>query len=254
MSEALNNALALEGVSFFYGVSPVLEDVNLTVSKGDFASVVGPNGGGKTTLLKLILGMLRPDAGSVTVFGEAPHRSRGRVGYTPQYARYDPQFPVTVMEVVLMGRLERHRFWRYSRADTQAAREALAEVGLESLANASFAALSGGQRQRVLIARALVSGPDLLLLDEPTANVDVASETKLLDTLQELNKRMTILLVSHDLGFVAKAVRSVICVNHRVVVHPTSAITGEMIQDIYGGDVRMVRHDHRCSEEGHEHD
>jgi zinc transport system ATP-binding protein len=245
-------AVSFAGVSFSFGAVPVLEDVTLSVREREFASIVGPNGAGKSTLLKLILGLLRPNTGEVRVFGERPTKVRQRIGYTPQHAQYDPLFPISVLEVVLMGRLEKHWGGRYSRADKEAARRALKEVALEDLEKRPFGELSGGQRQRVLIARSLVGEPDLLLLDEPTANVDAKLETQLLTLLKELNQRMTILLVSHDLGFVSSVVESVICVSRRVAVHPTSELTGEAIRDIYGGDVRMVRHDHRCAEEGHQ--
>lgn len=173
------------------------------------------------------------------------------MGYMPQHGHHDPQFPVTVMDVVLMGRLGNRWGGRYARTDKEAARVALAEVGLGEVSTRLFQSLSGGQRQRVLIARALACEPDLLLLDEPMANVDVLVENRLVQILQELNRRMTILMVSHDLGFVADIVKSVVCVNRCVVVHPTSEITGEVIRDLYGGDIRLVRHDHRCSEQGH---
>jgi len=246
--------LSLSNVSFSYGTAaPVFDGVDLAIQDREFVSVVGPNGGGKTTLLKLLLGLLRPDAGEVRVFGVPAPDARRRVGYMPQYAHYDPKFPVTVRDVVLMGRVERHAVGFYSRQDRRAADEALAQVGLADLAERLFEALSGGQRQRVLLARALATEPDLLLLDEPTANVDAAVESKLFEILKELNTRMTILIVSHDLGFVSEIVQSVVCVHNDLVVHPTSALTGDLIRDMYGGDVRMVRHDHRCSEEGHSH-
>ncbi len=250
-SRHVEPAVSFEDVSFSFGAVPVLEDVTLSVREREFASIVGPNGAGKSTLLKLILGLLHPKTGEVQVFGERPTKVRQRIGYTPQHAQYDPLFPISVLEVVLMGRLEKHWGGRYSRADKEVARHALKEVALEDLEKRPFGELSGGQRQRVLIARSLVGEPDLLLLDEPTANVDAKLETQLLTLLEELNQRMTILLVSHDLGFVSSVVESVICVSRRVAVHPTSELTGEAIRDIYGGDVRMVRHDHRCAEEGH---
>jgi len=243
--------IALDDVTFAYDGAQVLEGVTLRIHEREFISVVGPNGGGKTTLLKLMLGLLRPAKGEVRIFGAPPRQVRGRIGYTPQHALYDPQFPVTVMDVVLMGRLEHHWGGRYSAHDKQAAARALEEVELESMGGRPFSALSGGQRQRVLIARALVSNPDLLLLDEPTAHVDALVENRIMAILRGLNARMTILMVSHDLGFVSSMVSTVICVNRAVVVHPTSELTGEIIKDLYGGDYRMIRHDHRCAEEGH---
>lgn len=246
-----HTVVSLRGVSFAYNGVSVLDHVDLTIQAYEFVAIVGPNGGGKTTLLKLILGLLHPSSGEVRVFGESPVRTRRRIGYMPQHVHHDPQFPVTVMDIVLMGRLGRSLRGSYSKEDKRAALAALDELGLADIAGALFAELSGGQRQRVLIARALACDPALLLLDEPMANVDALAEARLLDDLQELNRRMTILMVSHDLGFVSNVVKSVVCVNRRVVVHSTSEITGETIRDIYAGDVRMVRHDHRCSEQGH---
>jgi zinc transport system ATP-binding protein len=244
--------IAVKNVSFAYNGSPVLEEVNLTVGERDFVSLVGPNGGGKTTLLKLFLGLLVPTSGRVRVFGTDPVVSRPRIGYMPQHANVDPRFPASVTDVTLMGRVSKGRnFGPYRQVDREAAWRALRQVDLYEFRNRPFADLSGGQRQRVLIARALAAEPELLLLDEPTASLDVRMEEELYGLLKELNARLTIVLVSHDLGFVSKFVKSVVCVKRRVVVHPTSEITGEMIQEIYG-DVRMVRHDHRCAEGGHE--
>ena len=242
----------IKDASFSYHGVPVLEDVDLTVTEGDFVSIVGPNGGGKTTLIKIILGLVRPYRGTVSVFGRPPVKARPRIGYMAQQSTFDFLFPVNVLDVVLMGRLgHRAGIGFYGRDDRKAAIQALDRVEMEPLRNRPFSRLSGGQRQRVLLARALVSNPDLLLLDEPTANVDAALETELFEILNELNRHMTIMLVTHDLGFVSAYVRSVICVNRRLAVHPTSSITGEMIHKLYGGNVQMIRHDHRCSEEGH---
>ncbi len=251
----MSDIITCRDLSFGYGAEPILQDVNIVIPAGDFVSVVGPNGSGKTTLLRLFLGLLKPDRGVVEVFGLSPRRARRRVGYVPQQPRLDPLFPVSALDVALMGRLGRTPAlgpWR--RADREAALAALDEVGLADRAGDHFAALSGGQKQRVLIARALAGGPELLLLDEPTAGLDAHIEEDFYRLLEEFNKRLTIVMVSHDLGFVSGFVKSVVCVGRDVVVHPTSAITGEVIADLYGGDVRLVRHDHRCSEEGHAHE
>nr|NJM00879.1 ABC transporter ATP-binding protein [Desulfobacula sp.] len=245
--------IILENVSFAYKQSNILEDVTLFIDRGEFASIVGPNGGGKTTLLKLILGLLKPDKGRISIFGKPPEQARQKIGYMPQYAPLDMNFPATVMDVVLMGRLAEKTFW-FSKKDRSEALAAIDEVGMGSFAGTGFNELSGGQRQRILIARALCSRPDLLLLDEPTANVDHETEVNLFSILQALNSKMTILVVSHDLGFVSKYVKSVICVNRKVVIHPTTLMNGMLIKDIYHGDLKMVRHDHRCSREGHSHD
>ena len=221
----------------------MLEDVNLSIPQGDFVSVVGPNGGGKTTLLKLVVGLLRPSRGEVRVFGAPPEQARPRIGYMPQQSQLDPQFPATVMDVALMGRLGHGRlFGPYSRKDKEIVGGALDQVGLSNLQKKPFSSISGGQRQRLFIARALACEPDLLLLDEPTANLDMVMEGDLYELLHTLNQRLTVVMVSHDLGFVSKVVKSVVCVKRKVLMHPTCEITGEIINEIYGTPMRMVRH------------
>ena len=250
--------IELCGVDFAYGPVVVLEDVNFAIGPRESVCMVGPNGGGKTTLLRLLLGQLQPARGTVRVFGQSPESARLRIGYMPQYSQYDPQFPVTVQDVVLMGRLGRGglrgRLGWYGRADRRAASDALARVHLDDLARRPFTALSGGQRQRVLIARALCCEPELLLLDEPTANVDTLVEARLFDVLRELGSRMAVVIVSHDLGFVTNLVENVICVNRKAVVHPTTRITGDLIREMYGGDVRMVRHSDVVCHREHVHE
>jgi zinc transport system ATP-binding protein len=241
----------VEDVSFAYDGDAVLDRVSLRIESGDFVSVVGPNGGGKTTLLRLILGLLMPSRGRIRVFGRTPTEARARVGYVPQYYQFDAQFPVSVMDVALMGRLRpRYRPGFYGRQDREAAEQALREVRLEDLRRRSFSALSGGQRQRVLIARALAANPDLLLLDEPTANVDVRVMEDLSELLRGLNRRMTLVLVSHDIGFVSQLTRRVVCVNRSVHIHPSAGLTAELISELYGADVHAVLHDvHHCRED-----
>jgi len=256
-------AVSVEELSFSYGDITVLEKVSFTMERGSFITMVGPNGGGKTTLLKLMLGLIRPHSGLVRVFGKPPEKSREKIGYMPQHQLFDPWFPVTASDVVLMGRLgikspklkaretdtpERKASGRkiiglYSKDDRNRASEALGIVGMADYEKRPFSSLSGGQRQRVLLARALVSAPQLLLLDEPTANLDMEVETRLTSILEDLGRRMTILMVTHDLGFVSGLVQSCICVNRRVFVHPTSEISGEVLQRLYGQDLRIVRHD-----------
>lgn len=238
------SVIRINDVNFSYDGTHVLENVNLEIRQKEFLSMVGPNGGGKTTLLKIILGLLKPNSGTVSIFGTSPEKARDGIGYMPQYALFDPQFPVSVMDVVLMGRLRDHRRGHYSKADKKAVMEALDEVEMTPFYKQSFSALSGGQRQRVLLSRALVGRPELLLLDEPTANVDLEIEQKLYAILKELNKRMTIIMVTHDLGFVSHMVQRVICVKKKVVIHPVTKINGKLIREIYGHEIRMVRHDH----------
>lgn len=245
--------IQFEDVNFAYEDGAiVLENINFTIDQGDFACIVGPNGGGKTTLLKLILGLLEPTSGKIRVLQGRPVRQRAHIGYVPQFSKFDAGFPVSVLDVVLMGCLQRSFFWgRYSADQIAKAYEALVDVGLKGLEYKGFADLSGGQKQRALIARALVSEPKLLLLDEPTASVDIHGTEQFYRMFEEMNQRFTILMVSHDIGFVSRHVKSVICVRKTLQIHPVSELTGETLQSIYGLDVHIIRHDHRCTEKGH---
>jgi zinc transport system ATP-binding protein len=250
--------IELRNVSFAYDGAPVLENVTLTVRDRELVSIVGPNGGGKSTLLKIVLGLLKPTSGSVRVFGVSPERARVRVGYVPQFINYDTEFPVTVMDIVLMGRMGAPGWrgflgWR-NRADRAAAAQALEQVDMAAFASRAFAALSGGQRQRVMIARALASSPELLLLDEPTASIDVEVEAKLSHLVADLNERIAIVLVSHDPYFAADMVEHVVCVNRHVAVHPTTPLPGEEVHDFAGQAVRLIRHDRECPDWDHHHD
>ncbi len=243
--------IEMEHVSFAYGAVPVLEEVDLKVLEREFIGIIGPNGGGKTTLLRLILGLLRPDTGTIRVFGLPPARAAAMLGYVPQHMQFDRDFPVSVLDVVLMSLAGRAGAGPFRRHHIRAAEEALATVELLEYRDRHFAGLSGGQRQRVLIARALAANPRMLLFDEPTANVDTSAGERLYRLLARLNRKMTILVVSHDIGFVHQYITSVVCVNRRVRIHPTSALDGRNITELYGEDMSLIRHDHRCSEEGH---
>jgi len=235
----------IEKVRFSYNHVTVLEDVNVEIDRLDFVSVVGPNGGGKTTLVKLIIGLLRPDRGTVRVFGRQPENARSRMGYVSQQFQFDALFPIRVIDVVLMGRLTGSMAsGHYNRDDRRAAERALTEVDMIDKRFRHFSELSGGERQKTLIARALATEPDLLLLDEPTAHVDMHAQEELLQFLHDLNNRLTIIMVTHDIAFVSSRVKSVLCVNRTVVKHLPREITGEMISDLYGGYVRYIRHDH----------
>jgi len=243
--------IEFRGVSFSYDGLPVLRGVNLEIDERDFVTIVGPNGGGKTTLLKLILGLIQPTAGTVTVLGRPPVEARARIGYVPQHSLADESFPVRVLDVVLMGTLGRRRlFGAYSSDDREAAMQALDQVGLCEHRGRPFSALSGGLRQRTLIARALASRPDVLLLDEPTSNLDVMMESELYALLETLQRRLTVLLVTHDLGFVSDFTKTVVCVKQTVAIHSTGELTGDLISEMYGREVRAVLHDRDHHREG----
>ena len=243
--------VVLRDVFFSYDGSNVLENATLTIAERDFTCIVGPNGGGKTTLLRIILGLLKPQSGTVEVLGTTPEAARPRIGYMPQYLLFDPKFPVTVRDVVLMGCLGHGRPVgpTYGKPCKAAATQAMKEVGMAEYGGRLYSALSGGQRQRTLIARALASRPEMLLLDEPTSNLDVQGERELYELLSGLNERLTIVTVTHDLGFVSRYVKTVVCVKQRVAVHPTTALTGADFEDIYGEGVCAVRHDIHSGED-----
>ena len=230
----------------YTGDTPVLENVSLSIAPGQSGCIVGPNGGGKSTLLKLMLGLLQPDKGSIRIFGKSPVEARAWIGYMPQYHQLDASFPASVLEVALMGRVTPHTFFGYSRKDKAAAMAALDILGITDLADRSFAGLSGGQRQRVLIARALAGEPKLLLLDEPTANIDPGAEEQFYATLDELRKIMTVITVSHDLGFVNRETDLVICVNRTVNIHEATGFTAETANEVYHHHVNMIKHEHAC--------
>lgn len=233
-----------ENLCFGYGRQLVLEEVSFSIAKGESLCVIGPNGGGKSTLLKLMLGLLEPTSGSLEILGKPPIKSRCEMGYVPQAIRFDPLFPISAIDIVLMGRLDRLRVGPFGKKCRQAALEALDEVGLADIAKRPFSDLSGGQRQRVLIARALACEPEILLLDEPTANVDLSVEAQLLESLQKLREKLTIILVTHDLDLVSTIGDSVLCVNHRMHRHALP-LSGETIREIYSGS-RRVEHDRRA--------
>ncbi|MDY6989680.1 MAG: ABC transporter ATP-binding protein [Thermodesulfobacteriota bacterium] len=233
----------ISDVDFAYDGELILEDISLTVGEHDFLGVVGPNGSGKTTLLRLILGLIRPLRGQVRVFGKAPERARHLVSYVPQHANLDGSFPVSVLDVVLMGRLGKAPILGgYRKSDRQAADEAMEKAEIYNLRDHRFGTLSGGQKQRVLMARALVGKPELLLLDEPTASIDGRVEQDIYEFLKKLNENVAIVLVSHDLGFISTYVKRVACVNRRLVCNPTQQITGDVMEACYSGPIHMLKH------------
>lgn len=241
------SVLDLEHVSFSYpgGSSAILEDVSLSVQPGEFLGIVGPNGGGKTTLLKLILGLLEPSSGRVTVNGRNPALARRQIGYVPQTATFLRDFPICVQEAVLLGRLGRTRLLGgYTAHDRRIAQQAMEKTEMLTLRRQPLGNLSGGQLQRALIARALASEPEVLILDEPTANIDLRGERDIFDLLKALQAEQTIIVVSHDIAFISKYVTRVACLNRTLICHSTEAATSAVIEQLYGKSVHVIRHAH----------
>ena len=224
---------------FSYSGKEVLHNIDLVVAQGDFIAVVGPNGGGKTTLLKLIIGGMKPTRGRVRLTGRKPGKKGLEIGYVPQQIDHNLSFPATALDVVIMGKHvpeNRLPFGR-SQQDRRDGLAALEKMGISEFAGRKISDLSGGQRQRVLIARALVTEPELLVLDEPTASIDSRGQTEFYQLLQELNKELTILMVSHDLLSVSAYAKSVACVNKRLHYHQAFASSGELFDAVYACSV-----------------
>jgi zinc transport system ATP-binding protein len=249
----LNPVIDIQDLNFSYCGVPTLSGINLQVAEGEFLGIVGPNAGGKSTLLKLILGLLQPQSGSLRVLNRSPNSISRLLGYVPQYPSFPRDFPITVEQVTQLGRLGQGQgdsrlqmLWpgRVSSADRTAVRRALAEVEAGNIAKRQISSLSGGQLQRVLLARALVGEPRILILDEPTANIDQRLESEIFDLLKAINARMTILVVSHDVAFISRYVSRVACVNRTLICHGTEAVDGTVMQELYGENVRMIVHGH----------
>lgn len=243
--------IQLEGVYYTYDGVAVLEDINLHVNKGEFLGIVGPNGGGKSTLLKLMLGLIKPQSGHIKVLGRRAVSARRKIGYVAQYPTFQRDFPITVEQAVLLGRLGVKGSGlagflpgKFNESDRAAVKQALEEVEAGPFSKRLIGNLSGGQLQRMMLARALVSEPEILILDEPTANIDHRVESDIFDLLKQLNERLTILVVSHDIGFISSYVSRVACLNRTLVCHHTDDVEGQVIHELYGDSVRMVAHDH----------
>ena len=234
------NLVEVRDITFGFERKPVLVSVSLTISAGDFLAIIGPNGGGKTTLVKIILGLLRPWSGSVR---SSLSGRRGAIGYVPQFADFDESFPLKVFDVVRMGRLGARgprRF--YSRDDNEEVERTLERLGLSAVAGAYIGDLSGGQLQRTLIARALVGRPEILFLDEPLGSIDPVSRIAVIDALRELHGRIPVVVITHDITPYAGLVEQIACVNQELFYHPGSELTEEMLEKFYGCPVELVAH------------
>ncbi|MFY9825825.1 MAG: metal ABC transporter ATP-binding protein [Thermoanaerobaculia bacterium] len=241
--------LQVRDVTFGYGREVILDHVSLDIEPRDFLAVIGPNGGGKTTLLKVILGLVRPWSGEVVFHlssgasGASGSSPRGRLGYVPQFSTFDKDFPLRLGDMVLMGRLGSRGLLRpYSRADRAAADLAMERLSLTPLARAHVAEVSGGQLQRALIARALVSDPDVLFLDEPTASIDAESRETLRELLADLNRTIPIVVVTHDVTSFAPMVSRIACINRRLFYHGDPDLSREVMEEVYGCPVELVTH------------
>jgi zinc transport system ATP-binding protein len=233
----------LEDVWVHYDGVPALVGINLSIEKGDFLGIIGPNGGGKTTLLKVILGLITPTHGSVSVLGQKSRQGRHHIGYVPQVNLFDPDFPINVRDTILMGRYSKSRLLkRYSSEDRRVARNALETVKMSDYAERRLGSLSGGEQQRVFIARALVSEPELLLLDEPTASVDPAMQTEFYELLESFKQRMAVVLVSHDIGAISVYVNKIACLNRELFYHGSKEISAEVLEATYKCPVQMIAH------------
>ena len=238
-----NEIIRIEHVSFDYGDHRVLENINLTVYEDDFLGIIGPNGGGKSTLLNIILGLLNPTDGTISLFDKNPKEGRKYVGYVPQYTLVDRNFPINVEQVILSGRIGHTDFLRrYSGEDKKIADKAMKIMGIGDLKNIQIGKLSGGQLQRVLIARALATEPKLLLLDEPTSNIDVQAETDFYDFLHELSEKMAIILVTHDTGAISSHVKTIGCINKTLHYHGEKNIPPKIFEKLYGCPIELIGH------------
>lgn len=250
-------ALEIQNLSVFYGEDCALEKISLNVEEREFLGIIGPNGGGKTTLLKAILGLVQPQSGTVRIFGQTGDKARRSIGYVPQFSKFDRRFPISVEEVVLMGRLAGRSPWfvRYDDKDRMVVQSLLARLEILDLKQRQIGQLSGGQLQRVLIARALAVEPRILILDEPTASVDSASKTRIYDILKELNKEMTILIVTHDLSAVSSNIDKIACLNQQLFYHGRTELEAGLVEKVYGCPVDLIAHGvpHRVLR-GHEHE
>ncbi|MCD4705569.1 metal ABC transporter ATP-binding protein [bacterium] len=236
--------IKIENLSFAFKKNiNILENINLNVFQNDFLGIIGPNGGGKTTLLKIILGLLEPDKGTITVFNKTPKRARDLVGYVPQFLKTDLDCPISVLEIVLTGILSRKKiFQKYDDKDLKLAKQALDFVNLWGLKDKQIGELSGGQRQRVYIARALIRKPKLFIFDEPTASIDEKSEQDFWSLLQEINKKTTIIIVSHEIGVIFKNVDRIACLNKQLHCHDADELTSEMLDKTYKCDIELLGH------------
>lgn len=237
----VNNAVEMEDVCVTFNKQPVLQDINFSIGVNDFLAIIGPNGGGKSTLLKIILGLIKVNRGSVRVFGNEPGNPTNPIGYLPQHVSFDPDFPINVFDTVLSGRY--HGLLKtYSEEDREKVSEALREVNMLKMGDRQMSRLSGGQMQRVFIARAIVREPKLLLLDEPMASIDPEMQNSFYNLLSRLRDRMAIVLVSHDVGAVSSHVDNIACLNQTLYYHGSVENAAEPLEEMYKCPIDLLSH------------
>ncbi len=239
----MESLVSLKNVSVQYDETTALEGVSLNIYPDDFLGIIGPNGGGKTTLVKAILGTI-PHSGEISYSPTLSERGHRLIGYLPQQAEFDRSFPISVIEVVMSGlQAEKGLIKRYTTTDRKRAMELLEIAGIESIAERQISEISGGQMQRALLCRAVILEPNLLILDEPTNFVDNQFENELYTLLHRLNERMAIVMVSHDLGTITSVVKSIVCVNRTVHRHDSNIITAEQLEN-YHCPIQIISHGH----------
>lgn len=244
MNSSIENVIEVENLTVYYQNVCALSKVNLSVKNREFLGIIGPNGGGKSTLLKAILGLLSPHSGTISIFGKSPSKALGTIGYVPQFSKFHLDFPINVEETVLMGKLPSKIpvFHRYSKKDKEIAHKLMDKLQIYSLKDRQIGQLSGGQLQRALIARALTIEPRILLLDEPTASLDTESKSHIYAILEELNKDITVIMATHDMGAISSHVTTLACLNRQLHYHGHSELSNEVVESLYGCPVDLIAH------------
>ncbi|GAA0181591.1 ABC transporter ATP-binding protein [Clostridium sediminicola] len=236
--------IELKKVNVFYKDICALENINLSIEEKEFLAILGPNGGGKSTLLKLLLGIVKKDSGLIEIFGEDPKNIKNKIGYVPQYTKFNKKFPINVRDVILMGGLKPKikPFYKNNNSDLQKVDNVMKELNIYHLRKRQIGQLSGGQLQKVLIARALFMNPQILLLDEPTASLDGGTKTQIYSLLKKLNEKMTVIIVTHDYGVVNSYVKNIACLNKTLYYHGEKGMNEKLVEAIYGCPVDLIAH------------
>ncbi|MFH1727908.1 MAG: metal ABC transporter ATP-binding protein [Pseudomonadota bacterium] len=242
MTSIKNIALEIKNLDLTFEHNKILDNINLSVLKNDFLGIIGPNGGGKTTLLKSILGLYKPNSGTIRVFNKTPKEALLDIGYVPQISLLDNDFPISVCETCLLGAKKANFSFSYAQKDIERAENALKKVEVFDLKNKQLGKLSEGQKQRVFIARALAKNPKLLLLDEPTSSVDAHIRTEIYELLNNLKDSLTIIIVTHDMGVISSYIDKIACLNKKLYYHDSKTVLPEDFEKVYGCPFEMIAH------------